>query len=199
MAAGTSGGQKYIYAANDTPQNGSPGIEVYNASFDRVTLAGGNFVDPKLPKGFTPYGVHDLGNDLYVTYRGPAVKVHNEVTYPGGAVAEFNNDGTFFKQIDLDKTSSGRLQSPWGMDQAPAGFGKFGNDLLVGNVTTGQIDAYNASGVFQGPLPLKITGLRTIHFGAGLGASKPKIALLFTADNGNQGLYGTITYVTKSK
>ena len=51
----------------------------------------------------------------------------------------------------------------------------------------------------QGKLPLKIAGLRTIHFGAGLGDSATKIALLFTADNGNQGLYGTITYVTKTK
>ena len=28
---------------------------------------------------------------------------------------------------------------------------------------------------------------------------RTKIAMLFTADNGNQGLYGTITYVTKIK
>ncbi len=61
-----------------------------------------------------------------------------------------------------------------------------------------------SSGRFKGKLddpkgnPLTIPGLRTIHFGTGLGASGPKIALLFTAgiDNGNHGLYGTITPVT---
>ncbi|MFI5457672.1 MAG: TIGR03118 family protein [Isosphaerales bacterium] len=192
LAAGNVGGQHYIYAAND---KASPGIEVYNGSFDRVTLAG-NFVDPKLPKGFTPYGVHDLGNVLIVTYRGPK--------FQGGAVAEFTNDGTFVKQI-ASNGASGPLQSPWGVDQAPAGFGKFSNDLLVGNFSTGQIDAYNFSGRFKGKLanpkgkPLTIPGLRTIHFGSGLGASGPKIALLFTAgiDNGNDGLYGTITPVSK--
>jgi uncharacterized protein (TIGR03118 family) len=191
LAAGNIGSQDYIYAAND---KASPSIEVYNGSFDRVTLAG-NFVDPKLPKGFTPYGVHDLGNELFVTYRGPK--------FQGGAVAEFTNDGTFVKQIASNKTS-GPLQSPWGAAQAPSGFGKFSNDLLVGNFSTGQIDAYNFSGRFKGKLanpkgkPLTIPGLRTIHFGSGLGASGPKIALLFTAgiDNENDGLYGTITPVT---
>ncbi len=119
----------------------------------------------------------------------------------GGAVAEFTNDGTFVKQIASNE-ASGHLQSPWGADLAPAGFGTFSNDLLVGNFSTGQIDAYNYfSGRFKGVLdisknhPLKIPGLRTIHFGPGLGASGPKIAMLFTAgiDNGKDGLYGTIT------
>ncbi len=129
-----------------------------------MTLEGGNFVDPKLPKGFTPYGVHDLGNDLYVTYRGPK--------NVGGAVAEFINDGTFVKQIASDTKKSGHLQSPWGMAQAPAGFGKFSNDLLVGNFSTGQIDAYNASGRFKGPLA-DSNGNRSQSPGSGLSISAP--------------------------
>ncbi len=32
----------------------------------------------------------------------------------------------------------------------PAGFGKFSNDLLVGNFSTGQIDAYNFEWTIQG-------------------------------------------------
>ncbi len=192
LAAGSFNLEPYIYAANDIA---SPGIDVYNGSFQRVTLPG-NFVDPSLPTGFTPYGLRDLGKDLFVMYRGPE--------FIGGAVAEFNNDGTFVKQIASDTTPSGNLQSPWGAAQAPAGFGNFSNDLLVGNFSTGQIDAYNFSGRFKGKLanpkgkPLTIPGLRTIHFGSGLGASGPKIALLFTAGNDHEkdGLYGTITPVT---
>jgi uncharacterized protein (TIGR03118 family) len=186
LAAGNIGSQDYIYAANDIA---SPGIEVYNGSFDRVTLAGGNFVDPELPKGFMPYGVHDLGNHLYVTYRGPE--------WQGGAVAEFFNDGRFMRQI-ASNGASGPLQSPWGA----AEFSKTSKDLFVGNFSSGQIDRYNQAGVFKGMLrdsngnPLTIPGLRTIHFGPGLGASgHTKIALLFTAGphNGKDGLYGMIT------
>jgi uncharacterized protein (TIGR03118 family) len=188
LAAGTVGSTHYIYAANDIA---SPGIDVYNGSFVRVTLRGGNFVDPDLPPRFTPYGVHDLGNHLYVTYRGPE--------WQGGAVAEFSNDGRFMRQI-ASNGASGPLQSPWGA----AEFSKTSKDLFVGNYSSGQIDRYNQAGVFKGMLtdsngnPLTIPGLRTIHFGSGLGASGPKIALLFTAgiDNENNGLYGTITPVT---
>jgi uncharacterized protein (TIGR03118 family) len=186
LATGTFRRQDYIYAANDIA---SPGIDVYNDSFERVTFKGGNFVDPELPAGFTPYGVHDLGNDLYVTYRGPQ--------WQGGAVAEFSNDGRFMRQI-ASNGASGPLQSPWGA----AEFSKTSKDLFVGNFSSGQIDRYNQAGVFKGMLtdssgnPLTIPGLRTIHFGPGLGASgQTKIALLFTAgpDNGKDGLYGMIT------
>ena len=132
----------------------------------------------------------------------------------GGAVAEFMNDGKFVKQFAFDTTTSGRLQSPWGaavlsMPKAAkaAGFGQFAPDVLVSNFSSGQIDAYNfKTGKFEGTLdaggtPLVIPGLRTVHFGPGLGASgKTKIGLLFTADpfNGNNvSIYGEITPVTK--
>ena len=126
---------------------------------------------------------------LIVTYRGP--------NFQGGAVAQFTNGGTFVRQIATNG-ASGPLQSPWGAAQAPSGLGKFSNDLLVGNYNTGQIDAYNFSGRFKGQLPITIPGLRTIHFGSGLGPSGPKIAMLFTADidNGTHGLYGAITFGT---
>jgi uncharacterized protein (TIGR03118 family) len=198
LATGTFRGKHYIYAANNIA---SPGIEVYNDSFERATLPG-TFVDPHLPPGFTPYGVRDLGkpnnNKLYVTYRGPLGV--------GGAIATFTNGGRFVGQIAIDTTiKSGDLQGPYGLDQAPANFGEFSNDILVGNATTGEIDAYNGQGTFKGQLdnpngsPLRIPGnLLTIHFGAGLGDSGPKIAMLFTAgsDAVTYGLYGMIKPVT---
>ncbi len=107
LSAGTVNGQHYIYAAND---KASPGIDVYNTSFQPVTFPQfsflPNFVDPELPKGFTPYSIHYLENNLIVTYRGP--------NFVGGAVAEFTTEGYFEKQFDCDTTSTGRLQSPWG-------------------------------------------------------------------------------------
>jgi uncharacterized protein (TIGR03118 family) len=193
LAAGSSGGVNYLYAVNDLT---SPGIQVYNGSFASVTLTG-NFVDPKLPKGFVPYNIVNVNGDLFVTYRGRKFK--------GGAVAEFNTNGTFVRQIAANKTS-GNLQSPWGVALAPAGFGKFSNDLIVGNFSSGLIDAYTAKGKFAGQLTtpakktIKIPGLWSLAAGNGLKAG-PANSLLFTAgiDGQTHGLLGTFQFVTKTK
>ena len=39
--------------------------------------------------------------------------------------------------------SHGPLNSPWGLAIAPAGFGEFSNDLLVGNFGDGTINVFN--------------------------------------------------------
>jgi uncharacterized protein (TIGR03118 family) len=190
LATGSSGGVNYLYAANDLA---SPGIEVYNGSFSKVTLAG-NFVDPKLPKGFVPYNVQNINGELFVTYRGS--------NFRGGAVAEFNTDGTFVKQIASNK-SAGNLQSPWGVTLAPSSFGKFSNDLLVGNFSNGRINAYSPNGRFAGQLattakkPITIPGLWALAFGNG-GKAGPTTSLLFTAgiDGEAHGLFGTLLAVT---
>ncbi len=193
LAAGSSGGVNYLYAANDLT---SPGIQVYNGSFTNVTLTG-NFVDRKLPKGFVPYNIANVNGELFVTYRGANGK--------GGAVAEFNTDGTFVRQIASNKTS-GNLQSPWGVAIAPASFGKFRNDLIVGNFASGVIDAYTAKGKFAGMLTtpankkIKIPGLWSVVAGNGLQAG-PANSLLFTAgiDGQAHGLLGTLQFVTVTK
>jgi uncharacterized protein (TIGR03118 family) len=193
LAAGSSGGVNYLYAANDLK---SPGIQVFNSSFTNVTLTG-NFVDPRLPKGFVPYNIANVNGDLFVTYRGPKFK--------GGAVAEFNTNGTFVRQIAANKTS-GNLQSPWGVALAPSSFGKFSNDLIVGNFSSGLIDAYTPKGKFAGQLTttankkIKIPGLRTLAAGNGLMAG-PANSLLFTAgiDGQAHGLLGTFQAVTVKK
>ena len=217
LAAGIVNGQDYIYAANEGT---TPGIQVFNSSFVQVGQGNdpnftGDFTDKSLPAGLVPYGVRDLslgtadgkqGADLFVTYRGP--------NFQGGAVAVFSNSGTCLGQID---DTQGNLQSPWGLAYiGPGLFGDVGGDLLVGNFSSGQIDAYQVNlsqsepvGQFLGPLlnangtPLTIPGLQTIHFGPGLGDPHPHAALLFTADgsnpltnaggNGNASLYGMIT------
>jgi uncharacterized protein (TIGR03118 family) len=195
LATGSSGGQNFLYAANDLV---SPGIQVYNSSFTPVTLAG-NFTDPKLPKGFLPYNIQNVGGDLFVAYRGPKFK--------GGAVAEFNTDGTFVKQIAANK-GKGNLQSPWGVTVAPTSFGKFSGDLLVGNFSSGRIDAYTSRGRFAGqlataaakPKAFTIPFLWTLDFGNGQSAG-PMTTLFFTAgiDNQTHGLFGDFTAVTITK
>jgi uncharacterized protein (TIGR03118 family) len=190
LASGNSGGLNYLYAAND---DASPGIDVYNGSFAKVTLAG-NFVDPKLPKGFLPYNIQNVGGELFVTYRGSSSSKE-------GAVAEFNTNGTFVRQL-ADNKKGGNLQSPWGVTMAPADFGKFSNDLLVGNLTSGKIDAYTLKGKFKGQLAntkgkaLAVPGLWALAFGDG-GAAGPANSLIFTAgiDNQTHGLFGVFTAV----
>jgi hypothetical protein len=77
-----------------------------------------------------------------------------------GAVAEFNTNGNFLRTvINFDQTGS-HLAVPWGIALAPADFGPFSNDLLVGNfaygnlsAVGGEIDAYNpVTGAFLGTL-----------------------------------------------
>jgi uncharacterized protein (TIGR03118 family) len=99
----------------------------------------------------------------------------------------------------------GALNAPWGLAQAPAGFGSFGGDLLVGNFGDGHINAYKpiVDGRFyipQGPLrdtagaALSIDGLWALEFGNGAAAG-PTGSLFFTAgpNDESDGLFGAIT------
>ena len=60
---------------------------------------------------------------------------------------EFTTNGTFIKTLISD-TAGVHLNSPWGLAIAPAGWGQFGGDLLVGNNNADadgltEINAYN--------------------------------------------------------
>ncbi len=108
-----------------------------------VTMFAGKFTDPSLPAGYTPFNIQTIGSDLYVTYSG---------SVPGGFVDEYDTSGNFIKRI----ASGGALFSPWGLTIAPADFGSFSNDLLVGNFGNGEILAYDPTtdaflGTLDGP------------------------------------------------
>jgi uncharacterized protein (TIGR03118 family) len=213
LASGTFNSRPYIYAVNE---GATPGIEVYNGKFKRVTKFG-NFTDSKLnlPAGYIPYGIRDLSlgsgeHDLFVTYRSP--------NFQRGAVAVFANNGKFLGLIGSDTKEDQPLQAPWGLAFIQHSFGQYSDDLLVGNFSSGQIAAYQvtlgpkkATGEFlkllldeDGLAPLTIPGLRAIHFGPGLevnGADQSHVGLLFTAETNaiesgvdeNFSLYGEIT------
>jgi uncharacterized protein (TIGR03118 family) len=109
----------------------------------------------------------------------------------------FNPAGTLLLRL-----AQGWFNQPWGIAQAPAGFGVFQHTVLVGNVGSGWIGAYNpTTGKFLGFLdnaskkPIKIPGLWALHFGGGNSLSGPTSALYFAAgiDNYLHGLFGTIT------
>ncbi len=88
---------------------------------------------------------------------------------------------------------------------APASFGKFGGDLLVGNLFDSKINAYNISGatpIFDGQITVNTgfaspVGLWALNFGTGGPNNGDPNTLYFNAGINNQadGLFGAITAV----
>jgi uncharacterized protein (TIGR03118 family) len=170
-----------VYAANAIG-----GINVFDNSFNPTTVSG-NFVDPNLPAGFTPYNIQTIAGQIYVTYALDGSDA--------GYIGVFDLNGNFIRQI-----SDSHLNSPWGITLAPAGFGQFGGDLLVGNEDEGTINAFNPiSGLFAGTVsdtsgnPIVNTGLWALEFRAPGSGFDPN-ALFFAAGIGDEqhGLFGEI-------
>jgi uncharacterized protein (TIGR03118 family) len=182
-----------LYAADFV--NGK--IDVLTSAFAKTTVPGG-FSDPSIPAGFAPFNIMNLLGNLYVAYAQREPGGHDEVDGPGlGFVDVFDADGFLIARA----ASRGKLNAPWGMAIAPAGFGKFSNQLLVGNFGDGTINAYDLknytfSGQLRGPnggKVLVIDGLWGITFGNGF-QHQPTDALFFAAGPGgeNHGLLGRI-------
>lgn len=135
LALGNNGSANFLYAANF----GAGQIDVFNSSFAPVTLSG-SFTDPTLPSGYAPYNVQNLGGKLYVQYAQVDPVTHQAAAGAGlGVVNVFDTNGNFLQRIH----SGDQLNAPWGIAIAPAGFGEFGGDLLVGNFGDGTINAFD--------------------------------------------------------
>jgi len=189
-----------LYAANFN----SGQVDVYGTDFSKI----GSFTDNTVPTGYAPFNVQDIGGQLYVTFAQQDADKHDDVAGAGhGFIDIFNLDGSFVKRF----ASGGPLDSPWGLAKAPAGFGDFSGDLLVGNFGDGTINAFDSAGNFKGQLlgkdgkPLTIEGLWGLKFGDGMSGTKngPADTLFFTAGIPDHpggeleahGLFGTITAV----
>jgi uncharacterized protein (TIGR03118 family) len=172
-------------------------IDVFDRKFNPVALKRGAFTDSHLPAGYAPFNVTNIANQLYVTYALQDADAHDDVAGPRhGFVDVFNTDGTLARRF----ASRGALDSPWGTVQAPHDFGKFSDDILVGNFGNGKISAFNHKGKFMGFVggsdgnPIEIPGLWGIGFGNGQTAG-PTNTLFFAAgpDEESHGLFGTLT------
>jgi uncharacterized protein (TIGR03118 family) len=198
LALGAGGGGALLYAADFHNAR----VDVFDGKFAPVTSAGG-FSDPSIPAGFAPFGIQAIAGDIYVTYAMQDAAKHDDVKGPGlGFVDVFDGNGHLIRRL----VSHGRLNAPWGLALAPAGFGRFGGRLLVGNFGDGTINAYDlANGRFAGRLrdadrgAIRIDGLWGIAFGNGF-AGQSIDALYFTAGPGGEahGLYGRIDTVPVS-
>jgi len=192
LAIGSSGGSNFIYATNFRTGK----VDVFNGTFNKQTT-GFSFTDPTLPVGYAPFGIANIGGLLYVTYAVQDAAKHDDVAAVGnGIVSVFDTAGTFVHRV----ATNGTLDSPWGIAKAPAGFGPFSNDLLVGNFGNGRINAFDPSTfAFEGQLLdgqdnfISIPGLWGLRFGAG-GTNGSRGALFFTAGIGGEahGLFGRI-------
>jgi uncharacterized protein (TIGR03118 family) len=219
-------GRRYLYAANFTKAR----VDVYDNAFHPVNLSKEHFnqdssdqdkhssenafVDESLPRGYVPFNVQAIGNDIVVTY-----VLHEEGS-------PFETDGPGLGFVDI-YTSTGRLlqrlehgdwlNAPWGVALAPLDFGSFGHDLLIGQFagggdteSSGFIAAYDlTTGKFEGLLldasgkPLAINGLWALSPGNVSpnnydAAAAPASEVYFTAgpNHGSGGLFGYLTAVS---
>jgi len=185
-----------LYAANFK----SGGIDVFDVNFKPVTLAAGAFTDAKIPAGFAPFNIWNIGGKLYVAYaKQDAAKKLDVAGAGNGYVDVFDPTGKLLQSLIAGGTGSA-LNSPWGMALAPATFGTFANDLIVGNFGDGLMNAFDpATGKFLGTIQdqngknIAIPGLWALLFGNG-GSGGDVNTMYFTAGPGGQqhGLLGSI-------
>ena len=149
--------QNMLYAAN-----GAGGIDVFNGSFAPVSLGSGAFATPAAinAKHLVPFNVQDINGSVYVTYAPASHAAQENAALGQGAVAVFSESGTL--QSTLLGGPLAPLAAPWGIALAPADFGVFGGDLLVGNFsfTNSEINAFN-------PMTGALVGSLGIDPGAG--------------------------------
>src|SRR5271155_232503 len=169
-------------------------VDVYDANYNLTSL-GGTFTDPKLPPGFAPPGIPVIGNQIYVAYAMQDTPKHDAVPGAGvGQVDIFDTTGKFVSTF-VAVGANNNLNAPWGVVQAPASFGTFAGEILVGNFGDGTISAFDTTGKFLGQLTnsagkvLVNPGLWDMVFGGGGGANNDPGALgtLYITAGGSAG------------
>jgi uncharacterized protein (TIGR03118 family) len=175
-------------------------IQVYDSTFQQVSMIGNAFRDDRVPHGYAPFNVQNIGGNLYVTFAHQDATRSDEVDGAGlGFVDVFSPSGRLLRRLQHGDW----LNAPWGVAMAPGDFGIYSHDLLVGQFGSGQIAVYDpATGRFLDLLrdasnnPIAIDGLWSLSFGSG-GTSGSATSLYFTAgsDDEQHGLFGTITAI----
>jgi uncharacterized protein (TIGR03118 family) len=140
---------QYLFATNFHANS----LDVFDSSFHPVTLPAGSFTDPQIPAGFAPFGIQTIGGNLYVTYAKQDSEQHDDVAGPGnGFVDVYSPAGVLLNRLGGGGQQT-ELNSPWGVIQAPSGFGTFSTDILVGNFGDSHVSAFNpTTGAFFGQL-----------------------------------------------
>ena len=178
-------------------------VDVFDGSWQPVQRPF-QFFDPTIPRTYGPFGIQTIGDRVFVTYAKTQPDSNDEAHGAGLGFVDSFDAATGI--LDGKVAIRGELNAPWGIAQAPAGFGPFGGDVLVGNFGDGRIHAYRPilggllylpAGALRGAdgTPLSIDGLWALEFGTGSANGGPTGTLVFTAgpDDESNGLFGTIT------
>jgi uncharacterized protein (TIGR03118 family) len=211
--SGDVNGTRFLYVANFR----SGQIEVYDTNFKQVRLSPqhsehdasgrgregddreseGSFQDERIPRGFAPHNIQNIGGSLIVAYARQDAARHDAVKDGGGFVDIFSPSG----KLEARLQDGSWFQAPWGAVWTPRDFGELSNRLLIGNFGSGTIAAFDGfDGHFIGFM-LDETGkvvvndrLWSLTFGNGAAAG-PYNSLFFTAGINDEkgGLFGTLT------
>jgi uncharacterized protein (TIGR03118 family) len=204
LVFGTNANGIFLFATNFNAgtvdvfaPNGSSG---YRPAMVPQEIVQGAFTDPNIPKGFAPFGIQNINGSLFVTYAKQNAEKHDDVAGPGnGFVDVFDTDGQLLQRF----ASRGALNSPWGVARASFAFGRFSGDILVGNFGNGKINAFDSDGNFLGTLrdrkgkAIVIDGLWTLTLGGGRNSSSSTLYFTAGPNDETDGLFGTITPVSK--
>ena len=194
VALANDGSDFFIYAANFAQNR----IDVFDENWNQVNTK--PFVDPDLPAGYSPFNIQIISDGkLYVMYAKKDATGKREIGPGNGYINVFNTNGTLLKRF----ASKGKLNAPWGITVAPAGFwGEFSltqitNVILVGNNGDGHINAFDENGNFIGPLStngkaIEIDGLWGITFPPITGLNRYYLYFAAGPNNGSGGLVGRI-------
>jgi uncharacterized protein (TIGR03118 family) len=195
MDFGITSAGGFLYAANVNTAS----IDVFNTRFQPASASlTGSFRDPSIPAGFTPFNVRNIDGNLVVTYAEQNAARNFVTTGAGlGYVDEFDTNGNLLAHI----AGGGFLNAPWGVARAPAGFGAFGGDIMIGDFGDGHIFGFN-NGLLpinllldRNGLPVTLPGLWTLQFGGGAGSSPDTLFFSEGVGKGQHGLFGSFTPV----
>jgi len=211
--SGELNGKKYLYVTNFR----SAKVEIYDTTFKQVHFGDDAFNpngdcdrddhrnghgdcddDDRVPEGFAPFNIQNIGDTLFVTYAKQDAPRHDPVGGDGfGYVKIFTLGGKLIGHLQHGDW----LNAPWGVVWTTRDFGTFSNSILVGNFRSGWIAAfdgftYKFKGFVENPdnSLMFIDGIWSLTFGND-GTAGPANTLFFSAgiNDENDGLFGTIT------
>jgi uncharacterized protein (TIGR03118 family) len=175
-------------------------VDVFDGTFGLLNLGPNAFVDPAVG-ALVPFGIQNIGNNIYVTYAPAGRPAQIAATEGMGAVAIFDTNGNLLQTL----INGSRLAAPWGMPAtlAPAGFGPFAGDLLVGNFSfaASEINAFDPiTGAFVGSIPINVGGntpggLWGLSFGNGVTGDANTLYFADGVNGEANGLFGAIAFV----
>ncbi|MGW3193843.1 TIGR03118 family protein [Streptomyces sp. NPDC001118] len=171
-------------------------IDAFDTRFRLVRQPAGAFRDPSIPAGFAPFDVKNIDDRIFVTYALQNAEKHDDVAGPGnGFIDVFSTRGKLLQHF----ARRGVLNSPWGLEVAPRGFGRFAGDLLVGNFGDGRINVFDLrTGRFEGTLdhpdgqPIVIPGLWGLQRGTARSGGEDSVWFAAGINDEQNGLLGTL-------